>query len=85
MVFYSLVKPIINKNGEQEMDIISVSQALQIAGRAGRFGTSFEKVHFVFIIIIIIIFYFFKMFIIGILNFDNDISFKSQIGICNYF
>lgn len=43
MVFYSLVKPIINKNGEQEMDIISVSQALQIAGRAGRFGTSFEK------------------------------------------
>lgn len=33
-----------NENGEKEMDVISVSQALQIAGRAGRFGTQFDKV-----------------------------------------
>lgn len=33
-----------NEKGEKEMDIISVSQALQIAGRAGRFGTQFDKV-----------------------------------------
>ncbi len=26
------------------MDLISVSQAKQIAGRAGRYGTQFEKV-----------------------------------------
>lgn len=26
------------------MDTISVSQALQIAGRAGRYGTQYEKV-----------------------------------------
>lgn len=26
------------------MDTISVSQALQIAGRAGRYGTKYEKV-----------------------------------------
>lgn len=27
------------------MDTISVSQALQIAGRAGRYGTEYEKVN----------------------------------------
>jgi len=27
------------------MDTISVSQALQIAGRAGRYGTQYEKVN----------------------------------------
>jgi len=35
-----------NEKGEREMDIISTSQALQIAGRAGRYGTQFEKVGF---------------------------------------
>lgn len=44
VIFYSLIKPIMNEKGEKEMDIISVSQALQIAGRAGRFGTQFDKV-----------------------------------------
>lgn len=33
-----------NEKGEKEMDTISVSQALQIAGRAGRYGTQYEKV-----------------------------------------
>lgn len=33
-----------NEKGEKEIDLISVSQALQIAGRAGRYGTQFEKV-----------------------------------------
>uniref|UniRef100_A0A1B6MUP0 ATP-dependent RNA helicase SUV3 homolog, mitochondrial n=1 Tax=Graphocephala atropunctata TaxID=36148 RepID=A0A1B6MUP0_9HEMI len=43
VVFYSLIKPVMNEKGDKEMDIISVSQALQIAGRAGRYGTQFEK------------------------------------------
>ncbi|CAH1404433.1 unnamed protein product [Nezara viridula] len=43
VIFYSLVKPTTNEKGEKEIDIISISQALQIAGRAGRFGTQFEK------------------------------------------
>ena len=33
-----------NEKGEKEMDTISVSQALQIAGRAGRFRTEYETV-----------------------------------------
>lgn len=44
VIFYSLIKPILNEKGEKEMDTISVSQALQIAGRAGRYGTQYEKV-----------------------------------------
>jgi ATP-dependent RNA helicase SUPV3L1/SUV3 len=43
-VFYSLIKPTVNEKGEKEMNTISVSQALQISGRAGRYGTQFEKV-----------------------------------------
>ncbi|XP_067000401.2 ATP-dependent RNA helicase SUV3 homolog, mitochondrial [Anabrus simplex] len=42
IIFFSLIKPVINEKGEKEMDVISVSQALQIAGRAGRYGTQFE-------------------------------------------
>lgn len=44
VIFYSLIKPTLNEKGEKEMDTISVSQALQIAGRAGRYGTQYEKV-----------------------------------------
>lgn len=33
-----------NEKCEREMDVISVSQALQIAGRAGRYGTQYDKV-----------------------------------------
>lgn len=40
VVFYSLMKPIINEKGEKEMDIIPPHTALQIAGRAGRFNTT---------------------------------------------
>jgi ATP-dependent RNA helicase SUPV3L1/SUV3 len=36
VIFNSLTKVQLTENGEKEMDIISVSQALQIAGRAGR-------------------------------------------------
>lgn len=43
IIFYSLIKPMVNEKGEKEMDTISVSQALQIAGRAGRYGTQFER------------------------------------------
>ncbi|CAH0384021.1 unnamed protein product [Bemisia tabaci] len=43
VIFYSLIKPVMNDKGEREMDIISVSQALQIAGRAGRYGTQYDK------------------------------------------
>lgn len=42
MIFYSLTKLQLLESGEKEMDLISVSQALQIAGRAGRFGTQWE-------------------------------------------
>ncbi|XP_024942536.1 ATP-dependent RNA helicase SUV3 homolog, mitochondrial isoform X2 [Cephus cinctus] len=43
IIFYSLIKPTVNEKGEKEMDTISVSSALQIAGRAGRYGTQWEK------------------------------------------
>ncbi|EZA53186.1 ATP-dependent RNA helicase SUV3-like protein, mitochondrial [Ooceraea biroi] len=39
IVFYSLIQPTINEKGEKEMEVLSVSSALQIAGRAGRYGT----------------------------------------------
>lgn len=38
------MKPCVNEKGEKEFDTISVSQALQIAGRAGRFNTQYDKV-----------------------------------------
>ena len=38
-----------NEKGEKNIDVISVSQALQIAGRAGRYGTQFDKVESCFI------------------------------------
>ncbi|MBN3295901.1 SUV3 helicase, partial [Amia calva] len=43
IIFSSLVKPTINEKGEKEMDTISTSQALQIAGRAGRFSSVFKE------------------------------------------
>ncbi|XP_060528380.1 ATP-dependent RNA helicase SUV3 homolog, mitochondrial [Cylas formicarius] len=43
IIFYSLIKPTMNEKGEREMDTVSVSTALQIAGRAGRYGTQWEK------------------------------------------
>ncbi|KAM8924467.1 ATP-dependent RNA helicase SUPV3L1, mitochondrial [Pelodytes ibericus] len=42
IIFNSLVKPSLNEKGEREMDTISTSQALQIAGRAGRFRSMFK-------------------------------------------
>lgn len=44
IIFYSLIQPTINEKGEKEMEILSVSAALQIAGRAGRYGTVWETV-----------------------------------------
>lgn len=41
VIFNSLIKPTVNDKGEKEMDNITTSQALQIAGRAGRYGTQF--------------------------------------------
>lgn len=43
IIFNSLVKPSVNEKGEKEMDTISTSQALQIAGRAGRFSSMFKE------------------------------------------
>uniref|UniRef100_A0A3P8W8Y4 ATP-dependent RNA helicase SUPV3L1, mitochondrial n=1 Tax=Cynoglossus semilaevis TaxID=244447 RepID=A0A3P8W8Y4_CYNSE len=43
IIFNSLVKPSINEKGEKQMDTISTSQALQIAGRAGRFSSNFKE------------------------------------------
>ncbi|KAI8737937.1 ATP-dependent RNA helicase SUPV3L1, mitochondrial [Biomphalaria glabrata] len=43
IVFYSVMKPMLNEKGEKEMDLISTSQALQIAGRAGRYNTAYEN------------------------------------------
>lgn len=42
IIFYSLIQPMFNEKGEKEMDVISVSAALQIAGRAGRYGTAWD-------------------------------------------
>ncbi|XP_049865438.1 ATP-dependent RNA helicase SUV3 homolog, mitochondrial [Pectinophora gossypiella] len=42
IIFYSLIKPVINEDGDKEIDVISISQALQIAGRAGRYGSAWE-------------------------------------------
>ncbi|OCT71815.1 hypothetical protein XELAEV_18034793mg [Xenopus laevis] len=42
IIFNSLVKPNINEKGEKEIDTLSTSQALQIAGRAGRFSSMFK-------------------------------------------
>ncbi|XP_076624970.1 suv3 RNA helicase [Colletes latitarsis] len=39
IIFYSLSQPTVNEKGEKEIDTISVSAALQIAGRAGRYQT----------------------------------------------
>lgn len=43
MIFYSLMKPGVNEKGEKEMEPLTTSQALQIAGRAGRYGTQYEE------------------------------------------
>ncbi|XP_072196180.1 ATP-dependent RNA helicase SUPV3L1, mitochondrial isoform X3 [Excalfactoria chinensis] len=43
VIFNSIVKPTVNEKGEKEIDSITTSQALQIAGRAGRFGSSFKQ------------------------------------------
>ncbi|XP_012220462.1 ATP-dependent RNA helicase SUV3 homolog, mitochondrial [Linepithema humile] len=42
IIFYSLIQPTINEKGEKEMEILTVSAALQIAGRAGRYGSAWE-------------------------------------------
>ncbi|XP_030841445.1 ATP-dependent RNA helicase SUPV3L1, mitochondrial [Strongylocentrotus purpuratus] len=43
VIFKSLIRPYINEKGEKEMHRLTTSQALQIAGRAGRFRTQFEE------------------------------------------
>ncbi|XP_013788263.1 ATP-dependent RNA helicase SUV3 homolog, mitochondrial-like [Limulus polyphemus] len=43
IIFYSVMKPSMNEKGEKEMDNLTTSQALQIAGRAGRYGTQFDE------------------------------------------
>ena len=45
IIFYSLTKLQIKDDGEKVMEVISVSQALQIAGRAGRYNTQWETGH----------------------------------------
>ncbi|KGL84565.1 hypothetical protein N309_15547, partial [Tinamus guttatus] len=43
IIFNSIMKPSTNEKGEKEIDLITTSQALQISGRAGRFGSSFKQ------------------------------------------
>ncbi|XP_034536108.1 ATP-dependent RNA helicase SUPV3L1, mitochondrial [Notolabrus celidotus] len=43
IIFNTLVKPNVNEKGEKQMETISTSQALQIAGRAGRFSSKFTE------------------------------------------
>ncbi|CAJ1048862.1 ATP-dependent RNA helicase SUPV3L1%2C mitochondrial [Xyrichtys novacula] len=43
VIFNTLSKPRINEKGEKQMETISTSQALQIAGRAGRFSSMFKE------------------------------------------
>ncbi|XP_057387340.1 ATP-dependent RNA helicase SUPV3L1, mitochondrial isoform X4 [Balaenoptera acutorostrata] len=43
IIFYSLMKPSISEKGEKEIEPITTSQALQIAGRAGRFSSKFKE------------------------------------------
>ncbi|XP_017488931.1 PREDICTED: ATP-dependent RNA helicase SUPV3L1, mitochondrial-like [Rhagoletis zephyria] len=47
IVFYSLVKPTFNRQQEKTLDVIPVSQALQIAGRAGRYRTQYAEAGYV--------------------------------------
>ena len=44
IIFYSLMKPQLNEQGEKEKDTVTTSQALQIAGRAGRLDNSIDIV-----------------------------------------
>lgn len=37
------MKPNVNEKGEKDIEVLTTSQALQIAGRAGRFGTQYEE------------------------------------------
>lgn len=43
IIFNSLLKPSVNEKGEKDVDTISTSQTLQIAGRAGRFSSAFQE------------------------------------------
>lgn len=43
IIFNTLVKPNVNEKGEIQLDTITTSQALQIAGRAGRFSSKFKE------------------------------------------
>ncbi|XP_003746157.2 ATP-dependent RNA helicase SUV3 homolog, mitochondrial [Galendromus occidentalis] len=43
IIFYNVTKPNTNEKGVCEREVLSVSQALQIAGRAGRFGTAWSE------------------------------------------
>ncbi|UYV68605.1 SUPV3L1, partial [Cordylochernes scorpioides] len=43
IIFYSLTKPSINEEGKKKMGLITPSAALQIAGRAGRYGTVYAQ------------------------------------------
>jgi len=45
VIFYSLVKPQLNEQGEKEKDTVTTSQTLQIAGRAGRLNDFDEESH----------------------------------------
>ena len=42
VIFFSLTKITTDKDGTKQMEKITTSQALQIAGRAGRYGTQYE-------------------------------------------
>ena len=43
VIFYSVTKPYVNEQGERAVDVIPLHYALQIGGRAGRYGTAFHE------------------------------------------
>ena len=79
VIFNSVFKTNTTEGGKKEFGSLSVSQALQIAGRAGRFGTQYEHVStaspvpiHAFIYLFIYFFFFFFAFF-GKGNFRNII------------
>lgn len=69
------------------MDTISVSQALQIAGRAGRYGTQYEKVRFnsFMLFMIKLHFYFLCLIISPFYHFFFNTSMYVKIVYVNIF
>ena len=45
IVLFTVTKTVVRENGDKEITLIPPTAALQIVGRAGRYGTEFEHGH----------------------------------------